>query len=467
MQEQKVVNQYELYKEKWNAQENTHSTFNRLISRNEKLFVPETLLDQLLSAISECSNPTICEHLTDRFKFFVEIKSKDFFEKSEIQHLVKLVQETISKFFKSNLNLLCIVLYSKDRLSSSRARFIFPNVIVDAHMALLIHASVISLFYNTLEDKDSERLYTRSKISDVATLRKEPVMNKEKWYSTIPNNVYLKESMNAFVNVDTYERCSEKHNPKFPERCPKCCGAGFVRVAAGLQLLLVLDEKAEEDEETFQQVKVDNQLLQWTSLRTTKELTSEWSPPFDCPVVPLQHHSKGVRVMPYFELEKSQMKETTRRFFVEDKKVLNILLNEIRSIPHYKNAFLTCAMKIVQPSGSFFYKVHIGGSGSHYCKNKNCGQGGEHLDSNVYFEISSLNGIVQKCFSKEIVGGKPCSSFCNNKRKVSLSARTELGFITLGAPSGDFFHTLETYLLPLTAFEMQGNFSNSKRRRRF
>ena len=355
------------------------------------------------SALRMC----LIEVKTNIFKLFFDVDlPKEEISDAEVISLAAAIQKGVAFYFQDGEasnpyrcnSIVCAVGKFSEGQGTERSdggiHCIFPNIVVDRDMALMIRSGVVS---------------------EVRGRKWTGILENVDWNKIIDISVLTTSGLRMIGSDKT-------------QKCPKCyggwggdCGlcersSGYVTLGRRYWPWKVLGRNGALDSDKLKTLVVNlAHAVGQCSVRVMDERTAAISADFHVPAnAPLPS-----RVCPLTGVESSAIRQDaidplTGRYKIDDgnntKKTsadvihevdaasehYRLVLEEIRSVhPNYKSIEIK-SLELLKGNNQATYRVKVKGFGSRFCFNKN----DAHKSQEIYFTITE-GGIRQKCFSRK------------------------------------------------------------------
>lgn len=440
--------------------------------RHRSLMEPEGAAERFADAIAvEIGSRTpfrMLEYLPSKFRFFLEVRRSSAIEwgATLASRFAQLAVPVVRRFFAPDAISQVVALHAPGAGSETKLRLVFPDLVVDAESARMIHCAVLAVLYQ----RGTGQL--RQVLAGSSFQNEEPVMSSA-WHESLPSDVYALDTALHGLGSHTFVACRNATASSSHAMCAHCQGKKLVPNSQhALRLLAVLDGVG--------QVTLESDALRskWESDLKSAVLacnlrapgvpvTEGFRAPPGAPALPRKRKADGRMVYGTFAAEESRQKR--QRTKVDDLKVLASLSAAVRSHHQaYENVSILSAYVsyVYNPKTRFHYPeydVFVWGIGDSYCLNI-----GDFHDVNgpdapsacgrVSFKITR-QGVRQICPCRAVppAGRPPCTDFWQKPRTLDDTLRRDLGYgMDIHPGLGDFYNQLTYDYLPALKAKLQG-----------
>jgi len=466
----------------------THSTNDKKLGKT--FCVPDADRDLLIQALDNERTINLQEHLTDRFRFFVELLGSTPPSDSELRTFCGLCSSTLSLFYPTcSKDHTMIVLTTaegnedspqEEEAQSCCCRIIFPHIVCEASQALRIQAAYKCVLHSRSHGE------ARKRVTGFSFPNEEAILSP-KWESLLPRTAYLHQTGHSLSHSQVFEKCPEA-NPGCGERCQVCAGRKCVPKGRALYPRTVLKGEdacfGSDESDLLVCLKNRKECFRRTMLRCSDEsITEGYSPPQNAPYVPVRVTEKKVSLPECFREESklhfsccgNAAKYQLKVQVLSDTKsplchMIRKAIEEFKLPSSDSNPLHVVNIKrygIIDMTQKHTYKVCVGGFTSHSCSNYQ----GTHTEDEtnaggrIYFLIDK-DGIHQKCSCLTVPTSsrKACNKYASKGQPLSSRLNKMLGYIrTTG--NDCFMEKMMNVYIPNLERIMHGQDKPKKRKR--
>lgn len=478
----------------------THSTKDKKLGKT--FCVPDADRDLLIQALDNERVINLEEHLTDRFRFFVELFGSSPPSDSELRTFCGLCCSTVSLFYPSlskDHTMIVLTTTAEEEGESIRqqqqgegeeveaakksccCRIIFPHIVCEASQALRIQAAYKCILHSRAHGE------ARKRVTGFSFPNEEAILSSM-WESLVPRTVYLHQTGHSLPHSQVFEKCPEA-NPGCGERCQVCAGRKCVPRGRALYPRTVLKGEdasfGSEESNLLVFLKNRKECFRRTMLRCSdEEITQGYSPPPNAPYVPVRITEKKVNLPECFreenKLHLSSSGNATKyelkvQVLSDTKSPLCHMLR--KAVEEFKlpstdssNPLHIISIKrygIIDMSQKHTYKIFVGGFTSHSCSNYQ----GTHTEDEtnaggrVYFLIDK-DGMHQRCSCLTVPNNsrKACNKYASKGQPLSSRLNKMLGY-TRTTGNDCFLEKMMNVYIPNLERIMHGQDKTKKRKR--
>lgn len=390
----------------------TIGPFTHLLMDGGNLKIPEDVMDEFYMRYAESvkneENNYVVEQRTEFFPFLVDmdIIENEKIQPQKIREYITLIQQVLKEFFqeapeKSFVVIVCErkCTFLGEQGTKHGIHFVFPNLIVNSEIALLIRNAVI-LKATTMYGM-RKATNTWSQVFDITVFK---------------GNGLRMPGSRKMVNCETCK--GYKHR----NWCPECNGRGKNDVGRVYQLTMIVDGDGGMNNEELEKLQCDMEsLVKKTSLRTNiTELPYKYKIPGwaqNKTVTGKREMEETVKMENQNKMRKKTENSDAKMEILSAHDVRAKLISELiqEKFPH--------SPIVTSVSLGYNRKYYLASSSSRYCQNK----GEEHESNHVFFHVDA-RGIRQKCHCKCDVSrqyGK-CMDFTSNVVSLKRGMKSKL-----------------------------------------
>ena len=419
-------------KEGYETPELTHILMDG--ERGGKISIPNEAIDGFFSSYAEDlltgSQLFVVEKRTTVFKFCIDVDFKIIYSEEDVTRFVTTACESVCPYFTDATGKF-----------PEEASCIVCAVTNDGHAGGSRKAPGLHLIFPFAPVKENSARWIRSGV--VHALR-DLAGFQEDWNTVIDISVITTSGL-RMVGSDKCRDCVVcKNGREARQYCSSCNRRGKLAENKVYWPWRVYPEKDPRMEKCLEQMKANiGHAARMCSIRLAPDVSESINfrvPPM-APGMAIKKRSK-----PGGDPDKGYLLTDEDPEFpkVKRSKIFNLNARTraliLETIHKYHPAYSRLEVKelIEQKlprSANPIIWVKVVGFGSRFCLNKD----GDHTSQNIYFVISSVSGLAQRCFSRKEVERRcgTCSNFTSNWRRIGAPLRAALfSDVTTSVASG-------------------------------